>query len=54
MATYESKKYATIPVTATQIADGSVTDAEFQFINTLSSNAHKHRSLVIYQKLVVQ
>ena len=39
MATYESKKYATIPVTATQIADGSVTDAEFQFINTLSSNA---------------
>tara|TARA_Y100000768_G_scaffold359091_1_gene315347 strand:+ start:2231 stop:3022 length:792 start_codon:yes stop_codon:yes gene_type:complete len=39
MATYESKKYATIPVTATQIADGSVTDSEFQFINSLSSNA---------------
>ena len=39
MATYESKKYQTIPLTATQIADGSVTDAEYQFINTLSSNA---------------
>ena len=39
MATYESKKYATIPLTATQIADGSVTDAEFQFINSLVSNA---------------
>ena len=39
MATYESKKYETIPLTATQIADGSVTDAEFQFINSLVSNA---------------
>ena len=39
MATYESKKYATIPIAATQVADGSVTDAEYQFINTLSSNA---------------
>mgnify|MGYP001165220688 CR=1 FL=1 len=39
MATYESKKYATIPIAATQVADGSVTDAEFQFINTLASNA---------------
>jgi len=38
MATYESKKYATIPIAATQVADGSVTDAEFQFINTVSSN----------------
>ena len=38
MATYESKKYATIPIAATQIADGSVTNAEFQFINTVSSN----------------
>lgn len=39
MATYESKKYGTIPVAATQIADGSVTNAEYQFINSLSSNA---------------
>ena len=39
MATYESKKYATIPIAATQVADGSVTNAEYQFINTLSSNA---------------
>lgn len=39
MATYESKKYAIIPITATQIADGTVTDSEFQFINTLASNA---------------
>ena len=39
MATYESKKYASIPIAATQVADGSVTDAEFQFINTLASNA---------------
>ena len=39
MATYESKKYATIPIAATQVADGSVTDAEYRFINSLSSNA---------------
>lgn len=39
MATYESKRYATIPIAATQIANGSVTDAEFQYINTLASNA---------------
>jgi hypothetical protein len=38
MATYESKKYATIPIGATQIADGSVTNSEFQFINTVNSN----------------
>lgn len=39
MATYESKKYATIPIAATQVADGTVTNAEYQFINSLSSNA---------------
>ena len=39
MATYESKRYATIPIAATQVANGSVTDAEFQYINTLASNA---------------
>ena len=38
MATYESKKYATIPIAAKQVADGSVTNAEYQFINTVSSN----------------
>jgi len=38
MATYESKRYATIPIAATQVADGSVTNAEFQYINTVSSN----------------
>ena len=39
MATYESKKYGSIPINATQIADESVSNAEFQFINTLASNA---------------
>ena len=39
MATYESKKYSAIPVAATQIADGSVSNSEYQFINSLSSNA---------------
>lgn len=38
MATYESRRYNT-PVAATQIADGTVSDSEFQFINTLASNA---------------
>lgn len=37
MATYESKKYATIPIAATQIADGSVSNAEFQTVDTSSS-----------------
>lgn len=44
MATYESKKYAhtganLTNIAATAVADGSVTDAEYQFINTLASNA---------------
>nr|BAR35782.1 hypothetical protein [uncultured Mediterranean phage uvMED] len=44
MATYESKKYnfsgANITsIAATGIADGSVDNTEFQFINSLSSNA---------------
>ena len=37
MATYESKKYATIPIAATQIADGSVSNTEFQTVDTSSS-----------------
>ena len=44
MATYESKKYAfsganITSIDATGIADGSVDNTEFQFINSLSSNA---------------
>jgi hypothetical protein len=43
-ATYESKRYAfsgaaLSSIDATAIADGTVLDAEFQYINTLSSNA---------------
>ena len=44
MATYESKKYAHTGanlsnINATGIADGSVDNTEYQFINSLSSNA---------------
>ena len=44
MATYESKKYAFTGanlsgIGATGIADGSVDNTEYQFINSLSSNA---------------
>ena len=44
MATYESKKYAfsganLSGIGANNIADGSVDNTEYQFINTLSSNA---------------
>ena len=44
MATYESVKYAhsgagLTGIAATAVADGSVTNAEYQFINTLASNA---------------
>tara|TARA_B100000123_G_scaffold25982_1_gene17914 strand:+ start:865 stop:1698 length:834 start_codon:yes stop_codon:yes gene_type:complete len=37
MATYESRRYAIIPINATQIADGSVSNAEFQTVDTSSS-----------------
>ena len=37
MATYESSKYAIIPINATQIADGSVSNSEFQTVDTSSS-----------------
>ena len=33
MATYESKKYATIPILASQIADQSVSNAEFETLD---------------------
>ena len=44
MATYEATKYAhtganLTTIAATAVADGSVTDAEYQYINTLASNA---------------
>jgi len=44
MATYESKKYAfsgaaISSIAATSVADGTVTNAEYQYINTLASNA---------------
>jgi len=44
MATYESKKYAhtgasLTDIAATSIADGTVSDSEYQFINSLASNA---------------
>lgn len=38
MATYEARKYGIIPINATQIADGTVTNSEYQFINSISSN----------------
>ena len=37
MATYESRRYAIIPINATQIADGSVSNSEFQTVDTSSS-----------------
>tara|TARA_R100001460_G_scaffold94324_1_gene136385 strand:+ start:1177 stop:2139 length:963 start_codon:yes stop_codon:yes gene_type:complete len=44
MATYESKKYAhtganLVNIAATAVADGTVSNAEYQFINSLASNA---------------
>ena len=39
MATYEARKYGIIPINATQIADGTVTNSEYQFINSISSNS---------------
>ena len=37
MATYESRRYAIIPINATQIADGTVSNAEFQTVDTTTS-----------------
>ena len=37
MATCESSKYPIIPINATQIADGSVSNSEFQTVDTSSS-----------------
>lgn len=37
MATYESRRYAIIPINADQIADGTVSNSEFQTVDTTSS-----------------
>ena len=37
MATYESRRYAIIPINADQIADGTVSNAEFQTVDTTTS-----------------
>ena len=38
MATYESKKYATIPIEATQVADGTVSNTEYQHLDGVTSD----------------
>ena len=38
MATYESKKYRTIPINAEQIADESITNTEFQHLNGVNGD----------------
>ena len=38
MATYESKKYATIPIQATQVADGTVSNTEYQHLDGVTSD----------------
>ena len=38
MATYESKKYATIPIEATQVADGTVNNTEYQHLDGVTSD----------------
>ena len=38
MATYESKKYATIPIAATQVADGTVSNTEYQHLDGVTSD----------------
>ena len=38
MATYESKKYRTIPINAEQIADESISNTEFQHLNGVTGD----------------
>jgi len=47
MATYESKKYATIPITATQVADGSVSDTEYQHLDGVTSDIQTQLNAVV-------
>ena len=47
MATYESKKYATIPITATQVADGSVSDTEYQHLDGVTSDIQTQLNAVL-------
>ena len=51
MATYESIRYRTIPINAEQIADESVNNTEFQFINSLQSNAQTQLTALDTAKL---
>ena len=44
MATYESRKYA-IPIEAPNIADGTVSDAEFQRLDGVTSVSYTHLTL---------
>ena len=47
MATYESKKYATIPIVATQIADGTVSDTEYQHLDGVTSDIQTQLNAVL-------
>ena len=38
MATYESKKYGSIPIEATQVADGTVSNTEYQHLDGVTSD----------------
>ena len=51
MATYESIRYRTIPINAEQIADETVNNTEFQFINSLQSNAQTQLTALDTAKL---
>ena len=47
MATYESKKYATIPINATQVADGTVSDTEYQHLDGVTSDIQTQLNAVV-------
>ena len=47
MATYESKRYATIPITATQVADGTVSDTEYQHLDGVTSDIQTQLNAVV-------
>jgi len=38
MATYESRKYSAIPIAATQVADGTVSNTEYQHLDGVTSD----------------
>lgn len=47
MATYESQRYATIPITATQVADGTVSDTEYQHLDGVTSDIQTQLNAVL-------